>query len=228
MVLLDLGETLLQTAYLVAIAIGLLLTYWLVRAAQRGRWLQASMAVLLASVVTGTVIGWAAECRSPLEQLDPAVVSWAYLGGDGFWLPITAAAAAFAWRVMPPGVRRYFTHWWWYVFSVVVGGAMAVAFHISEFVNTTYRYVFAMPTKIFHNATTYPTLAIALWCICWPVLISACLPGEYWRRRIALAVVVLFGIGVWFWLGVQDANRDLLLHVLHPQAWQWSPVGRTC
>ncbi len=155
-----------------------------------------------------TLLRWSLEDNQPHGMFNGQTQSWAYMIGDGLFLPIAFVAVSIGWRQLQPD-RFDSVHA--ASICLLIGLVLGLGFHMMD--GTYYQmnggeFALSGPSKIYHDFVVYPVLAgVLLWGGV-PLLMDAT-----WNKWTIVAVLALAGWGL---MGALDAKRGLVPADLHP------------
>lgn len=182
-------------------------------------WLYAvALVPVIVSIYGMLAVRAVVEETLPNGMFNPKTQSWAFLFGDGIFLP--AAMLFIALGREGSALPTFADSSMWLVNAGVIGLLAGNIFHIMEVSN--YRKQDAMdaldaPTKIWHDYVVYPVLVGTIVWAGWPLLVADW--QGLWAFFSLWTWLALASVGVWIVLGVVlDGKRGLRVYDMHP-AW---------
>lgn len=206
------------TTYCLVLTLYCALLYWGMTVAVRGsHFILAGIGALLISIVPMALVGMLLEQR-PLKQMFGLDGSWAFILGDSFALPLSLAAAAYAWRFLDRSDAWYASNWWVFV-SLAVGVAFGIGFRLMDAANYP-REALVSPSKILHDPFVYAVFAASVVYAGIPVVIVAIqrlvAQARFEPKFMVAASLALFGVLLWGAFAVRDIKVGLNHADLHP------------
>ena len=187
-----------------------------------GNKLFAVILVLAASPVAMAATRLAFEPNASVKKMfDPALQSWQFIFGDILGLTLMFYALAWAWSGIDRAPTAWYSQWWWYVLSALVGLAAGNGFHSLDaagYAKQNASSALLSPTKLCHDYLTFPVILGAATFLVVPLLIGWL--GSTPISGAAMATV-LVGFVIWAGFGVLDAT------VHYPKASDMHPLSGT-
>ena len=173
----------------------------------------------LASPVVPGLMALLWEGRSWHELTDLHRVSWMFVIGDSFFLPLAAACFVYAWSQDGAFVAKFGLKSWWPTLALATGLGAGLWFRYhSWLVYDTERL--NSPSKLAHDYFSYPILVTVLLYGGLPALIGRKGRPRHYRNVALVGLIV--GIGGWAGVGFLHGewNGSLDPANLHP-LWDW-------